>query len=583
MVSKSVIMLLKNYSIFLLIVYIVVRPISTTNIVVFIADDLGYGDVGFLGNNTIRTPNIDKLASDGAILEHHLAPASVCTPSRAALLTGRHPIRMGMLTHNIFRVNIFVSSVSGIPKNETTIAKSLKQQGYNTAIIGKWHLGLNCGSRNDFCHHPLNHGFDRFYGIPLTNLQDFGDEGLAVFTSRLKFLPHSYVLILIITAFTSIYLYRKNIWSLISALTFCLIIGGLIYVISHYYTHLKKFNSIVMRDFEVVEQPIHLDSLTPRLVQEGKEFITDSVKEKKPFFLIMSWVQVHTALHNIRSFRGKSRHGRYGDNIEEMDWSTGEILNTLEEFGLANDTFVYFTSDNGGHLEERGVNGEVEGGWNGKFKGSKTQGAAEGGIRVPTAIRWPKKIARGTRVKQVTGLMDVAPTIAAITDAKLPQDRVIDGKNLMPLLTKETVEPVHELMLHYCGISIHAARYSGDGGIWKLYYYRTKWGPQSHECIHFVCDCFSDRDMIKLDVPQLYNIEEDPYEDRLLDIEEEKYADIVKKINKGVAEHRSSIEPSPSQFNILRILPRPWLQPCCNFPFCTCKDQKYAGKNLELL
>lgn len=488
-----------------------------------------------------------------------------------------------MLTHNIFRVNIFVSSSSGIPKNETTIAKILKENGYNTGIIGKWHLGLHCGFGKDFCHHPLNHGFDRFYGIPLTNLQDFGDEGLTVFTSRLKYLTHTYVTILIISAFTSVYLFKKQIWSLAMAIVFVCIISALIYIISHYYTHLKRFNSIVMRNFDVVEQPIHLDSLTPRLVQEGKEFIADSVKEKKSFFLVMSWVQVHTALHNIRSFRGKSKHGRYGDNIEEMDWSTGEILNALEEFGLTNDTFVYFTSDNGGHIEEKGPKGEVEGGWNGRYKGSKTQGAPEGGIRVPTAIRWPKKIAKGTKINQVTGLLDVAPTVAAITGVKLPKDRLIDGKNLVPLLTKETVKPVHEFMFHYCGIDIHAARYNGDGGIWKLYYYRTKWKPNTFECVNFVCDCFSPNDMRKLEVPELYNLKDDPYEDHQLNITEERYKTIVHKINESVIDHKNSIQPTPSQFDISKLLPRPWLQPCCNFPICQCSDQKYAGKNLELL
>ncbi|KAL6093751.1 hypothetical protein STEG23_037296 [Scotinomys teguina] len=147
-------------------------PPPRPNFVLIMADDLGIGDPGCYGNTTLRTPNIDRLAREGTKLTQHLAASPLCTPSRAAFFTGRYPVRSGMASHNRVGVFLFTASSGGLPPREVTFARLLQGRGYATGLVGKWHLGLNCRRRDDFCHHPLRHGFEFFHGIPLTNLRD---------------------------------------------------------------------------------------------------------------------------------------------------------------------------------------------------------------------------------------------------------------------------------------------------------------------------------------------------------------------------------------------------------------------------
>jgi arylsulfatase A-like enzyme len=340
-------------------------------------------------------------------------------------------------------------------------------------------------------------------------------------------------------------------------------------------TNLKVMNSIIMRNYDFVEQPIHFSNFTQRLVSEGLKFLEERKDDRKPFLLMMSWIQVHTVLHTSEEFRGHSKHGSYGDNVEEMDWSVGEIVNGLERLGLLNNTLVYFTSDNGGHLEEKGIHGNQEGGWNGIYRGGKGQGGMEGGIRVPTVAMWKGHIPAGSVVDVPTSQMDIFPTLSeAIWSEPLPSDRIIDGKNIYPLLTEVNTTPPHRFLVHYCGTDLHAVRYVPGNGddVYKVHYVTPNWLPGTQEC-QFICPCHGSG-VTYHDPPLLYNIARDPSETRPLLLAD--YGNVMEAVNKAITAHKNSIETVPSQFSVAKLLPRPWLQPCCNFPKCKCTDPLYG-------
>lgn len=551
------------------------RP-KRPNVVVFLADDLGIGDIGCFGNGTIKTPNIDRIARNGAKLTHHLTAAALCTPSRAALLTGRYPIRSGMASHHVGRVILFVPSESGIPQNETTFAEVAQKNGYATALVGKWHLGVHCKVK-DFCHHPLSNGFDSFYGTPMTNLKDYGDSGDKVATSQFqRFNP---ILLSIIAgtlvAAWSLFRFRLFGWCGVGLLLVLLVFPAsvVLFVVNNF----KLMNSMIMRDFEVVEQPIRFRNLTQRFVNEGTKFLEERQKDKKPFLLMMSWLQVHTVLYTSNEFKGHSVHGAFGDNVEEMDWGTGEIVNALERMGLLENTLVYFTSDNGGHLEEKGHDGSQEGGWHGIYRGGKGQGGMEGGIRVPTVMMWKNHIKPQTVIDVPTSLMDVFPTlVASVFKEKLPMDRVIDGRNIYPLLSGKDPTPPHKFLFHYCGTDIHAARYTPGNGrdVYKVHYATPRWIGDSEGC-GFMCHC-NERHVTRHDPPLLYNIAKDPSEKTLLDSSDPENRKIIQVIGDAVRSHRRGVDEVPSQFAFGRMAPRPWLQPYCNFPYFDCVDPEYG-------
>ena len=235
---------------------------------------------------------------------------------------------------------------------------------------------MNCGYILgwDYCHHPLNNGFDYFYGLPLTNLKDFGNDGQGVFFGQLGYKLNLYLSSISIGGVFFFFC----LWKLqfIRGVVFFLLSNGLLFPISIFFflaNYQHMMNGILMKNYDVIEQPINLyDNLAQRLVWEGEQFLEEREEDGEPFLLFMSWIQPHTALHASNKFRHKSKHGHYGDDVEEMDWSVGQILNKVEELGFKGDTLVYFTSDNGGHVEEYNLKGEKEGGHNGIYRGTNT-------------------------------------------------------------------------------------------------------------------------------------------------------------------------------------------------------------------
>ncbi|XP_038071663.1 steryl-sulfatase-like [Patiria miniata] len=550
-----------------------------TNFVVFIMDDVGMGDLGCFGNDTMKTPNIDRLAQEGAKLSHHLA-LPLCTPSRAALMTGRLPVRYGMGSRHIMRVFTFLSAKAGLPSNETTIAELLKESGYSTGLVGKWHLGSMCESETE-CSHPNGQGFDYFFGLPLTNLRDCGGKS-NVFVA---WDPHIYrdIVLTFLVLLWAAYTARKN--GYIGPQGFVVCVATAVILCGGFFAFIKSIrmmNCVLMENQRVVEQPLQYDRLTERLDRRAVSFLEQN--HDRPFLLVVSFLQAHTALFRSERFTNHSRHGFYGDVVEEMDSSVGQVTATLKRLGLEDNTFVYLTSDNGGHVEEFSEEGEREGGWNGVFKGGKAS-TWEGGIRVPTIVKYPGVVSPGSEVTEPTQLSDLLPTIAGIAGVPLPDDRVYDGKDLMPLLRGETIgKPHHEFMYHYCGSYLHAARYtpSDSDSIYKVHFSSVLHVPGPHGttgCFGtYACRC-TGYSVIQHDPPLVYDLTHDPSELNPLDPDDPEVSEVISRMQEAVADHQSGLVKQQDQFGVLRLLPRPWKQPCCGtFPLCSCKDSLHSEK-----
>jgi len=330
------------------------------NIVVIFTDDQGYGDLSCFGHPTIHTPHLDALAANGMKLTQCYVASPVCSPSRAALLTGCYPIRVGMHRHVLFPMTDY-----GLHTDEVTLADMLSDHGYATGMFGKWHLGHRPGLM------PTDQGFDTYYGVPYSN------DMSAV--------------------------HRRP-------------------------GHNYQFRLPLMRGNEVLEWEPDQRVLTRDCTQEAVAFIEEN--KDGPFFVYLPHSMPHIPLYASDDFEGTSPRGLYGDVIEEIDWSVGQIVATLEAHGLAENTLVFFTSDNGPWLPFK-----LDGGSAGLLRGGKGSNW-EGGQRVPAIIAMPGTIPPGSVCREVVTTMDLLPTIAALTGATL-SDRRIDGHDITPLLTGE--------------------------------------------------------------------------------------------------------------------------------------------------
>jgi len=370
------------------------------NFVFILADDLGYADLGCYGSTVNRTPNLDRLAAEGTRFTGFCSSSGVCTPSRSSLMTGCYPRRVSMHEDEKGEWVLFPVARKGLNPNEITVAALLKRRGYTTQAIGKWHLG------DQLPFLPRRHGFDGYFGIPYSN--DMGGP-LGPVAPALRASGASP---------------------------------------GSPYPPLP-----LMRDDEVIEAPVDQDTLTERYTREAIRFIAEH--KDQPFFLFLSHLMPHTPLHSGERFRGKSANGKYGDAVEEIDGSTGEILAALEASGLDGKTLVVFTSDNGG---VRPVN-------NGPLNGTKGS-TLEGGHRVPFIVRRPGRIPAGKVCPELATMMDVLPTFAALAGLEPPRDRVIDGKNIVPLLENpESAKTPYDVFFYYFTGQLQAVR----SGRWKLH------------------------------------------------------------------------------------------------------------------
>ncbi|XP_024118890.1 steryl-sulfatase isoform X2 [Oryzias melastigma] len=544
------------------------------NFVLMMVDDLGIGDLGCYGNTSLRTPNIDRLALEGVRLTQHIAAASLCTPSRAAFLTGRYPIRSGMSGSSRPGVFLFTAASGGLPPTELTFAKIAKQQGYQTALIGKWHLGLNCGSSEDHCHHPHAHGFSFFFGVPLTNLRDCQPGHGTVFRIH-RYLPYGTFVVVLLSAaalhYSGALPLRRGL--LLGLLVLVLVLAGL--TAGFVWTG-PYLNCVLFRDRSIVEQPFRSENLTQRMTREAVVFMERNAA--RPFLLFFSFLQVHTAMFASAAFRGTSRHGVYGDAVHEVDWSVGQIMQTLGRLGLRDNTLVYLSSDQGAHLEELSAAGEVHRGSNGIYKAGKST-SWEGGIRVPGILSWSGRIPAGVEISEPVSNMDLFPTVVRLSGAAVPKDRVIDGHDLMDLLQGREERSRHEFLFHYCNSYLNAVRWHprNSSSVWKAFFFTPNFYPEGQAaCFHtHVCFCTPDY-VTHHDPPLLFDLSRDPSESRPLTADTEPaFRSVVAAMTEAAESHRTSVQPVESQFSAEKLMWKPWLQPCCSSfrQLCQCQQE----------
>ncbi|KAM9035565.1 arylsulfatase F [Sarcophilus harrisii] len=552
---------------------------SKPNVLLILADDLGLGDLGCFGNVTLRTPNIDRLCKEGIKLTQNIAAESMCSPSRSAFLTGRYPVRTGMVSRTVSRKHSVFNSLGvsgGLPRNETTFAATLKKYGYSTGLIGKWHQGLNCKYRNDYCHHPNHYGFDYFYGTPHTLTgscwpDPSRDTELAI-ANKLWFCIELIIIAVLTLTVGKLIRLISIPWLFI----ICIILFGILLAFSWFssFDTSLYWNCILMRQQEIVEQPMKAERAGLIMLKEAVSFIKRN--KDRPFLLFYSFLHVHIPLPTTNEFIGISKNHLYGDNVEEMDFLVGKILDAIDANGLRNNTIVYFTSDHGGHLEI--MKGKIHtGGFNGIYKGGKGMAGWEGGIRVPGIIRWPGVLPAGKVIKEPTSLMDIYPTLAALVGAPLPQDRVIDGQDLMPLLKGETQHSEHEFMYHYCGPFLHAMRWKpkNSDAVWKIHYVTPVFQPKGAiGCFDkLFCQCVGENVTLH-DPPLLFDLSKDPSESKPLSQDTEPfYNTVIETAKKALKNHQKTLTSVPEQLTLYNtdLL---WLRPCCGiFPFCLCDKE----------
>jgi arylsulfatase A-like enzyme len=374
------------------------------NVILILCDNLGYGDVSCFNPEAIQsTPRIDRMAQEGMKFTHAYSAAPVCTPSRASLMTGCYPRRVGLDLAPGQGLVLRPSAAYGLHQDEITIAEVLKQQGYATMCIGKWHLG----DQLEFL--PMRQGFDEYFGIPYSDNMTTDPK--------------------------------------------------------------RNFPTMPLMDGEkVVAVNDNLDLFTQRGTERALQFIERH--RSRPFFLYIPHVTPGSTVRPPVSpeFRGKSGHDQWSDAVLEIDWSIGQILDRLDALGLSENTLVIWTNDNGAPFAGKGVGSNLP------LKGN-AYSVAEGGMRMPFIVRWPGRIRAGTVCNELITLMDLLPTVAALSGGKQPADRIIDGHDIRPLIFSmpEASSP-YDSFFYYYTTQLQAVR----SGPWKLYLDGDKTGGKAN-------------------------------------------------------------------------------------------------------
>ncbi|XP_054956463.1 N-acetylgalactosamine-6-sulfatase isoform X2 [Pan paniscus] len=448
---------------------------------------MGWGDLGVYGEPSRETPNLDRMAAEGMLFPNFYSANPLCSPSRAALLTGRLPIRNGFYTTNAHARNAYTPQeiVGGIPDSEQLLPELLKKAGYVSKIVGKWHLG----HRPQF--HPLKHGFDEWFGSPNCHFGPYDNKA------------------------------RPNI--------------------------------PVYRDWEMVgryyeEFPINLKTgeanLTQIYLQEALDFIKRQARHH-PFFLYWAVDATHAPVYASKPFLGTSQRGRYGDAVREIDDSIGKMLELLQDLHVADNTFVFFTSDNGAAL----ISAPEQGGSNGPFLCGK-QTTFEGGMREPALAWWPGHVAAGQVSHQLGSIMDLFTTSLALAGLTPPSDRAIDGLNLLPTLLQGRL--MDRPIFYYRGDTLMAATL----GQHKAHFWTwTNSWENFRQGIDFCpgqnvsgVTTHNLEDHTKL--PLIFHLGRDPGERFPLSFASAEYQEALSRITSVVQQHQEALVPGQPQLNV---------------------------------
>jgi arylsulfatase A-like enzyme len=466
---------------FVLIISPAIGLAESPNVIVIFVDDLGYGDLSCYGATHVETPHIDRLATEGRMFTDAHSASAVCTPSRYALLTGEYPFRQGdggawgPLSHTSGLI---------IDTNKLTLGRLFQEEGYATACVGKWHLGFGqapCDWNAPLRPGPLELGFDYYFGVPKVN------SGIP-------------------------YVYVENDrivgWEPEDPLVFR---GSPISPTPEYPEKTKNGFAGAVKAHE-----LYHDERTGTILTEKA---IDWIQENKadPFFLYFATTNIHHPFTPAPQFQGTSDCGRYGDFIHELDWMVGQLLTTLDEEGLADDTLVVFTSDNGGMYNEGGKDAWASGHqMNGDLLGFKF-GAWEGGHRIPFLVRWPGRVEPGTDSDQLISSIDLLGTMADMLDRELTTDQAVDSFNVMAAMTGEPDNPIRDHLIHaprdQKNLTLRQGEWvyigaQGDGGQGL----RDRGGPQAVAHTGSVNSDVGEDGRIKAEAPQqqLYNLNDDP-------------------------------------------------------------------------
>ncbi|XP_065826455.1 arylsulfatase G-like [Oscarella lobularis] len=511
------------FTVSFLLLFGAVQCASRPNFVLLFADDFGWGDVGANWAETKETPNIDRLAASGIRFTDFHAGASVCTPSRAALLTGRLGLRTGVVK------NFGVTSRYGLPLNETTLPEMLKAAGYSTGMIGKWHLGING------LYHPNHRGFEFYYGLPYSNDMGCVDDP-------------GYNLPMCLPCPKKSDATLRDLFQAEAAIN-C----------DHWSDAVPLFHNL-----DIIEQPANLNTLSNRYAQMADSFISNQTNDT-PFFLYVAFAHMHVPQnHDPKYTNASTRKTVFADTLLEMDTTVGVILDSLRRNGFTNDTLVLFTGDNGpweGKCNLTGTPGPYLGLWEKRHSnGSSCKTTAwEGGHREPGIVSWPGTIKARVSNALVSAL-DVFPTFGKLAGASLPEYRMFDGLDISQVLFNGS-EKGHDFLPHpnsgASGVLGHLDTLrKGD---WKIIYQTGG-----------VASCNSPHPKtVRHDPPLLFNLKDDEQESEALDVTKEPYSQILAEMTKLLDEIKESVAKDNTTAALYTNNPR--ARPCCNENNVVCR------------
>ncbi|XP_053402035.1 N-acetylgalactosamine-6-sulfatase-like isoform X1 [Mercenaria mercenaria] len=473
---------------------------SRPNFIIMLMDDMGWGDLGVFGEPNKETPNLDKMAAEGMVFPDFYSANPLCSPSRAALMSGRLPIRNGFYSDNAHARNAYTPQdiVGGIPDDEILLPEILKKAGYRNKIIGKWHLGQQPQ------YHPLKHGFDEWFGAPNCHFGPYNNKNTP-----------------------NIPVYKDK------------------EMVGRYY-----------QDF-LIDRATGESNLTQLYIQEALTFIESQASNQEPFFLYWAVDATHEPLYASKQFLGTSRRGLYGDVVRELDYGVGKILNKLTQLEIHENTFVFFSSDNGAATYAK-----IHGGSNGPFLCGK-ETTFEGGMREPSIAWWPTRINSGQVSHQLGSLMDLYTTLASLAGQDIPTDRVVDGLDLTKVLFGNY--EINRPLFYYRGNELMAVRV----GQYKAHLWTwTNSVKEFNRGVNFcpgqsIENVTTHEQVNNTAQPLLFHIGRDPGEKYIIKSNTPEYKANIEAINQAVKQHKEKLVPGKPQLDWCDNAVMNWSPPGC--------------------